>query len=360
MKVATPDRHANNFDFLRLMAATMVIVHHTTTFHILPSVFSYEPVLDVNFGFIGVATFFIVSGYLIMMSWDRNPDLLRFLWARFLRIFPGLIVAVLLTIGVVGPLLTSLPLREYFSSAQTARYLATVDLIHLDLSLPGVVFDYGYPVSLNTPLWTLPVEFKMYLFLAILGIAGALRQRKLVLGVFALGLLGAVRPGGLLFSFLAYWGITSFVGGLLGVTNNYPLFFLAGSLLYQFREHVRFNKLLMTAVVILWIASHYTTYCVTISLFCLPYIVLCLANAGTRFLNQVGRIGDLSYGLYIYAFPIQHVWMKHAGLTNDGARLFFLVFLTTVPVAYASWHLIERRAMNLKDLFGNKRMQPSA
>ena len=338
-------RHTNNFDALRLIAATMVIVHHTSTFHILP----FKPAADLNFGFIGVATFFIISGYLIMMSWDRNPVLTRFMWARVLRIFPGLIAAVAFTAFVIGPLLTTLPLGTYFTSSETFRYLFTTDLIHLDQSLPGVVFNYGYPVSVNTPLWTLPVEFKMYLFVAILGVAGALRSRMFVLGAFVVACLGAYRPTGAVFGFLTYWGISAFITGLLGATNNYPLFFLMGSLLFLFKDLVRFDARIAIPLLIVWLASHYTSHNELASMVCLPYVVLWAGLQSTRGLRDVSRVGDLSYGLYIYAFPIQHVWMKWTGLNARGyGKLLCLVFVTTAPIAFLSWHVVEKRAMRFK------------
>ncbi|HEY0254056.1 MAG TPA: acyltransferase [Kofleriaceae bacterium] len=332
-------KHRNNFDALRLLAATAVIVHHTTTIRALP----------FNFGFIGVAIFFIISGYLIMQSWDRNPDVLRFIRARVLRIFPGLFVAIAFTILVIGPLLTTLPIGRYFSDGDALRYLYTLDLMHLDQHLPGVVFNYGYPVSVNTPLWTLPVELKMYLFLAILGAAGALRTRIFVVGAFVIGLIGAYRPAGTVFTVLGYWGISTFVMGLLGQTNNYPLFFLAGSLLYMFRDVLRPNRWVALALFALWIAGNYTKHLEAFSLACMPYFIITAGLAATRGLRDVIRIGDLSYGLYIYAFPIQHVWMKWSGLNARGHGLLaLLVFSTTAPIALASWHLVEKRALRFK------------
>lgn len=341
--MTAPARHTNNFDALRLFAALAVILHHTTTLHLLPG-----PAHDVSFGFVGVATFFIISGYLIMMSWDRRPAVWQFLRARVLRIFPGLAIAVLFTALVIGPLLTTLSLGDYFTGGWW-RYLATIDLMHLDQSLPGVVFHYGYPVSINTPLWTLPVELKMYIFLVILGAAGALRTRGFLVAAFLLALLGAYWPTGQPFAFLTYWGITPFISGLLGATNNYPLFFLAGSLLYAFKDSIPLRGSVATVLFVAWIAGHYTSHVEAISLVCMPYFVLCAGVGQTRGLRDVTRIGDLSYGLYIYAFPIQHVWMKVTGLNARGhGSLFALVAATTAPIAFASWHLVEKRALKLK------------
>lgn len=330
---------SNNFDALRLFAATAVIIHHTTTIKALP----------FNFGFVGVAIFFIISGYLIMASWDRNPEVWRFLRARVLRIYPGLLVAVLFTILVIGPLLTTLPIGAYFADGEAWRYLYTLDLMHLDQHLPGVVFNYGYSVSVNTPLWTLPVEVRMYVFLMILGAAGALRTRFFLVATFLLGIMGAYHPNGKVYALAVYWGIASFIGSVLGQTNNYPLFFLGGALLYMFRDVLKPNRWLALALFAIWVAGNYTHHLEAFSLVCMPYFVVTAGLASTRVLRDVIRVGDLSYGLYIYAFPIQHVWMKWTGLNARGHGLLALLVVSTAgPIAFLSWHFVEKRALRLK------------
>jgi peptidoglycan/LPS O-acetylase OafA/YrhL len=111
------ERFSNNFDFLRIFAALLVILSHS--FAISGS--SYEPLLSlskyISLGGLGLAIFFIISGYLITKSWVEHPSAFRFLSSRFLRIIPGLFVVTLLSILVLGPLVTNLSLSEYFAQA---------------------------------------------------------------------------------------------------------------------------------------------------------------------------------------------------------------------------------------------------
>lgn len=120
-------------------------------------------------GPLGVFIFFTISGYLVSESWDRDPHLLRFFQRRLLRILPGLAVCVLLTVGVLGPLLTTLPLADYFSNPHTLGYLRTIGL-YITYYLPGVFDGNRYPNAVNGSLWSLPVEFLMYIVVALVGV----------------------------------------------------------------------------------------------------------------------------------------------------------------------------------------------
>jgi len=120
---AEADRR-NNFDALRVMAALMVI--HGHGWALVDGVGS--GLWGVPFARVGLDVFFSISGYLVMTSWERTPRLAPFLEKRVLRIFPGLIACVLVTVLVLGPLATRLGVAEYFRNAQTFRYLGNIVL----------------------------------------------------------------------------------------------------------------------------------------------------------------------------------------------------------------------------------------
>lgn len=120
-------------------------------------------------GPLGVFIFFAISGFLVSESWDRDPHLLRFFQRRLLRILPGLTVCVLLTVGVLGPLLTTLPLSDYFANQHTLGYMRTIGL-YVTYYLPGVFDSNRYPNAVNGSLWSLPVEFLMYVIVALIGV----------------------------------------------------------------------------------------------------------------------------------------------------------------------------------------------
>jgi peptidoglycan/LPS O-acetylase OafA/YrhL len=164
--IAPPERAPrNNLDALRMIGAFLVIYGHCYALKGMPErhFLSWLPL-----GPLGVYIFFTISGYLVVDSWRRDPNLWRFAARRSLRIFPGLAVCVLLSAFVLGPILTPLPLRTYFTHSQVTDYLANIAL-DIHYSLPLVFATNPYPHIVNGSLWSLPVEFAMYVIVALVG-----------------------------------------------------------------------------------------------------------------------------------------------------------------------------------------------
>lgn len=157
--VAAPAvRHKDNFVALRMFAAILVIFGH-----------AYPITVSVAPGFLGNAVhtvalkiFFVISGYLITESWIRDRSLSRYFSKRLLRIIPGLAVLVTITAFVVGPIVTNLSVAQYFSSHALYEYFSNI-VLYPRYNLPGLFNDNPYPVAVNGSLWTLPVEFFMYI-----------------------------------------------------------------------------------------------------------------------------------------------------------------------------------------------------
>ena len=119
------ERHSNNFDFLRVIAALLVLISHCPELFNY-SVFNSDPFsqsIGMSMGRTAVLIFFIISGYLISRSWESKESITDFFIARFLRIYPALIVITILTAFVLGPLLTTLSTSEYFDHHITYKYL---------------------------------------------------------------------------------------------------------------------------------------------------------------------------------------------------------------------------------------------
>ncbi len=151
------------FDWLRLGGAFAVLVGHSYVLTGNP------PLLGIGWHAYGVMLFFAISGYLITGSWQADPDPLRYAVKRARRIMPGLIVVVLATALVLGPLLSVDP-AAYWAGAW--RYVwRNVLLLPLHV-LPGVFTANPYPVAVNGSLWTLPVEVFMYAMTPLLVRAG--------------------------------------------------------------------------------------------------------------------------------------------------------------------------------------------
>ena len=159
-------RRDNHLDLLRLIAASLVFYSHSFALLGRPSP---RFLAWIDLGALGVYIFFIVSGYLIAASWEQDPSLPRFFARRALRIFPGLWVCVLLTLFLLGPLLTTRGLPAYFTDWRTWRYLGNLGL-YTSYYLPGVFETVRYPNAVNGSIWTLPIEFLMYLVVAGAGV----------------------------------------------------------------------------------------------------------------------------------------------------------------------------------------------
>ena len=182
----------NSFDLLRLFAASLVLysLQHVLLGMPEPQFFGLN-----SFGGAGVAVFFFLSGLLVWSSWMRDPSLSRFFMRRSLRIFPGLWLVVILSVFVVGPLLSTLQPIDYFGAGQTHGYLSTAVLV-VRHGLPGVFAGNPYPYAFNGSLWTLPVEFFCYVSVAAWGgVAIVSRNWVVAAGFFLTVVVSALGPG---------------------------------------------------------------------------------------------------------------------------------------------------------------------
>jgi peptidoglycan/LPS O-acetylase OafA/YrhL len=350
---ARQEKSSNNFDFLRLTAAFFVIISHS--FYLTG--YTLEPLKWINnsmgFGNLAVAMFFIISGYLITKSWIRNPSPFRYLWSRLLRIVPGLAGVVLLTVFILGPLVTALPLKEYLLSAGTWLYLKNISIYDIVFYLPGVFLHNPYRDAVNGSLWTLPMEFTMYLAVLALGLTGLIKNRRFVLFITlaSVAIYAYTKYPSLGFSAPLYGWLTvlGFIQCFSVLAAYFPIFFLMGATFFLYRDAIRLEWAPFLLLSALWLLSLRTPYTDIASFFCLPYLVLYLAFYPTRHLKNAGRYGDFSYGLYIYAFPVQQS-LAYAFPGISPAPMLLLTVPATLLLAIASWKLIESRALAMKGI----------
>ena len=354
-------RDRNNFDMLRLFAATCVVFGHS--FDLL-AVREPFPNLggDLTWGFVGVLIFFSISGFLVSRSWARNPRLLPFALKRALRLMPGLLVAVLLSALVLGPLLSTEPLHLYLRDPATKTYVLNNALLQSDFALPGVFSHNTIVGAVNGSLWTLPLEVKAYAILALLGLLGLLtRWRRAMPIVAALGVAAcatALRPslpladhlGAALVDIQAAPGVVHQVA--VGTYNVYIEMFAAfavGAALYGIRDWVllRWDLAALAAAGIVAAAFARGPWpdlaCVTLA----PYLVLCLAYRTAAYVRLPRWFGDYSYGVYVYAYPAQQTIVQLLG-PHSGWILFLVAMPVTFGLAVLSWHFVERPALDLK------------
>lgn len=331
----------NNFNLVRMAAASAVIVSHAYPLSLGPE--AIEPLASImpfSLGSAAVEVFFAVSGFFIMKSFDRRGSLTDFVAARVLRLYPALIVVALFCTVIVGPLFTRLTLSEYFSQPATAAYTPrALSLAFLGFGLPGVFANNPYP-GVNGPLWTLYYEVSCYFGLTIAGLLGLFAKWRFPALLAAYALTYAI----IRYSGLLEGGVPKFV--TLHSVLSLP--FLLGMAAYRYRTRIPLNAVAAAALAAL------AAFAVAIDVLpeeatalAISYGALGLGGLKIPVLLTYNRFGDYSYGTYIYGWPVaQMIVAMWPGITP--LLLMALSWIMTLPFAIASWKLIEKPALSYK------------
>jgi peptidoglycan/LPS O-acetylase OafA/YrhL len=325
----------NNFNLLRMLAALAVLLSHSFPLALGPrAVEPFQASLGMTLGTLAVGIFFTISGYLVTASLLSRPSLSDFALARARRIYPGLWVAIALTVFVLGAGATTLALADYLSHPRTWFYVlknGTLLFGFVD-RLPGVFAELPYPGVVNGSLWTLPIEVRLYVALAAVQ-AGLLWWRRRRPGAPIGPVLLAVAA--------ACVAAVAWQGAGSSSALRFSAMFFVGAVLQLYRHRIAFSHPGLAAGLALLAACSVDT-----GLFALAfvsagaYVVLCLAYLPGGWLRRYNRLGDYSYGLYIYAFPVQQLVV--AGMPGIGvAGLFAASAAGTLVLAVLSWHLVE-------------------
>ena len=328
---------ANNFDAVRLAAALSVVFSHS--FLIAEGSEASEPFAWITgnqciLGLVGVFVFFIISGYLVTESYCRHPAAGRFAVRRMLRIYPGLLVNVLVCACLIGPMVSALSAGAYFANPELRQFLVkTLTLDPGPLHLPGVLFaDNSVGLLVNGSLWTLRYEIMMYLM--ILALAGA-RLLRLSSAIALVGVgIAAV-----------YFERTLSPFGDIGEWAWFVGFFASGMVIHFLREQLVFSwryTLVAAAALVVFVWLGYF-----IMLFPLAgaYLVIWFARRHDRWLDYSKHCGDLSYGLYIYGWPAEQLVMYLSGGKASWWQVFLGSLALALPAAWLSWHGVEKWAL---------------
>jgi peptidoglycan/LPS O-acetylase OafA/YrhL len=339
-------RARNNFDALRLFAAILVLTTHSwALLGILPHDFIARWTNDsFTASWLGLAIFFSLSGFLIDGSAASSPNWKAFAKRRFLRLWPGLTAVVLTTIFVIGPLVSNLGPGRYFTSWGTWFYLSTLTIWGTRWKLPGA-FAGNPLVEVNGSLWTLPYETTLYVISWILRGKGN-RGNLILFGIFIAGVVAR--------SFF-YQQICAipFRPMLISLQHllNFGLFYIAGSCIRRVWHRQRLLQVALLVSGVAWMMSiSHEHWRIPLDFIVLPLGVILLGSFPIRPFDQAARWGDLSYGVYIWGFPIQQILIYCCGANRlNPGLLTFLAILCAFPIAFASWHLIEKRSLAYKD-----------
>lgn len=319
-------RGANNLDLFRIIAAAMVIFGHA--YALVPVAGQSDPLVQwLGFdssGSLAVKVFFLLSGLVVTNSLLEKRQPLQFLIARFFRLWPALAVTVLLCALVLGPLLTSLPLEEYLLHPQTGKYIYRNLVFRIRFPLPGVFQDNALS-AVNGSLWTIPHEIAAYLGLLVLYLLGTFQRCWLPLALLAT----------LLAVPLLFPDESPEVSRLLAC-------FAIGATLAFYKRHLIINGWVVLALWLLFALFRHAL--VNFYLFYLALFASILFVASQSWMLRLRPRSDLSYGVYLWGFPVQQVMAQFFGaqgiLFNQLASLAICLVL-----AFGSWHLVEKPAM---------------
>lgn len=330
------DIRDNNFDILRFLAALQVLIGHCI--NCLGNK-NYHWFVSIS----GIYVFFIISGFLITRSWCDNPNIFLFLKKRILRIFPALIMVVLFTALILCPIVTTLPLKEYFTDSAFFDYFKNIFLYEIYHLLPGVFETNPLNTSVNSSLWTLPLEFFMYCLIAFFGITKIL-NKKYFHFVFILFTIS-------LFYILTHFFVVKHT--YIQFVDLLTLFFIS-SCFYIYRKKIVLSFPLFIICLIIFVSDIIISYKIGVILeyfrfLSLPYIIIYIAYCKIPYINNFGKYGDFSYGIYLWAFPISQT-LLYFWLNKFNVFTYILsVFIITLFIAILSFKFIEKPALKLKN-----------
>jgi peptidoglycan/LPS O-acetylase OafA/YrhL len=345
--IPNPIKHRNNFNFLRLLLAVLVLLSHAPELmdgdrhrEILTQIFH-----TISFGELAVDGFFLLSGYLIIQSWQRSPQLFTFLKKRVLRIYPGFIVATLISAFIVGPLGSGSSFPEYISQFNPVKFISGIFLLQTPIGPPVFV---GQPQpQVNGSLWTIGYEFRCYILVAMFGLLGIIRRRRIWLIFSIFVFLSAAFPT---FSkiYLRYFGRD------FGDLMRFLSFFCAGGCFYLFRDKIHYNTKWALGLLPIVILSLFESDTLKLTLPTIgAYIFFWFAFLDFPSLNKIGTSSDISYGLYLYGWPAQKLLYWYLPLISPWLG-FILVSGISAGCGLLSWKFVEKPFLNLKKLHGEK------
>ena len=328
------NRKYNNFDLLRLLLAIIVVIVHTAELSQIEVLHHFSRFFS---SIIAVDSFFIVSGFLIFMSYENSSSLLGYTSKRVRRIFPAYSTVIILCAFLLFFLSTK-SFADYFS-LEFIRYIIS-NLLTLNFIQPTLagVFETNPLQALNGALWTIKIEVAFYILVPLIALLftkfnkiGTLLSIYILSIIYSMVLMGFFESTNL----QIYLKLEKQIFGQLA-------FFVSGALLYYYYDFFMKNAfyIFIVASTILLI-DHFIINIYFLYPLALAIVVIYFATQ-LKYLGDFGRFGDLSFGLYIWHFPIVQVFIHYHLFDNLALGLILLIFVL-FSTALLSWHLIEKR-----------------
>lgn len=336
---------SNNFDAMRFLFAVLVIVSHAFVLTLGDDLSTidtddFEPLFQfsggqVTIGDIAVNSFFLISGFLVTRSYIRSKGYGDYFLKRVRRIYPGFLVAIVVTLlvaWVAGG-------QHVFSVDHLVNSAGLALILHpswLTGAFPG------NPISgvENGSLWTIQYEFWCYILVALGGLSMLIKRRGVLLGFLVFFAVVALLQQ----AFQLYVGIGA-LEVVVGAPHFWPRllsYFFAGACFYLWRDRISHNDTLAAIALLVLVGSLFIPHAVHLTFpFALTYLVMWLSYHPKINLHQFAKHGDFSYGIYLYAFPVQQL-LIHFHITDTPLSNILLAIPLTVACGALSWHFVEK------------------
>ncbi len=327
----------NNFNLLRMIGALLIMFAHAMFITIGDDInFDTYPV-KYTLGITTLNLFFVLSGFLVTASWLKHHSVIIYATSRAMRILPGLTVVAFFTAFVIGPLMTNHTTEGYFAHAQSWLYWPVTSMLYPDMKLPGVFEGLPNDGEINAPLWTLRYEALFYSGVVVAGLLGLFQKR----------LFGIMMVGSLFIYF-----VTTFLTELRGIAfvdhfMHFGYAFLIGAAVQIYRSVVPVSLALPLAGLVTSIALIYTFGYASGEWLLIPsaaMLGLWIAFVPGGVVRYYNAVGDYSYGIYIWHYPIEQIMRTKLGDVS-ALELYLFSLPVVISIAALSWHFVERPSL---------------
>ena len=339
----------NNFNLFRMLAALIVSVVHFIEVGTAGLVKKFDV-----FSYIALDFFFVCSGFLIAASILRRKNLGEYALARIFRIFPALIVVSFIAAVVLGPVVTTLPISDYFSNSSVYSYFAITSLTTTPhMRLPGVFENLVMLGEVNAPIWTLKYELGLYCATALAFSFGILQSKNLLI-------IAAISV------FFGYMATLAIPYELFHTTafkhsRHFAIAFLLGTLAYVFSHRILLNWVLVVFSAALAYVFKDSVAGELLALLWAAYFTIWFAYLKAPLLLNYNKLGDYSYGTYIMHWPVfclmVTIWPGQHLLEYVAVGI-----IAVVALAIISWHIIEKPMLaivkNISEFNKKRRAEP--
>ena len=327
------NKSKNNFDLLRFFFAATVFCVHAAVLSANDYLISLTGILSSE---VAVKSFFVVSGFLIFMSYQNSRSISSYFSKRIRRIYPAYLFVILAS-GLLGVIFTTLSVNEYWSVNTLKYLLANLTFLNfLQPELPGL-FTGNLNHAVNGALWTLKIEVMFYIAVPLIIFCFNLIGR---LPVMALLFISSVIYSYVLFAMAQSHGGSAFVELQRQLPGQLTFFIVGAAGYYYFDTFKKYALYFLPISVLAFLLKAHLPW-IILEPFALGILVIYFATI-FPYLGNFGKYGDFSYGIYILHFPILQLLIAHH-LFVDSPVLFITVAASLVIIcSILLWHFVEK------------------